>query len=157
MGILTDNTFRISQTAGALRITPRQVVWLVKHIGDAFDHEDERRGWRRFSLFDICRLSLIRHLMEFGCAAGDAAQIALDIFDTRRLMAQFEKVPEGGLTSYFAHLVLIVERSNDRWTWHTGAVRAFDIAKTPDAFVLIKLGLIVADVEDGLAEWSEGD
>lgn len=157
MGDLTDKTFRISRTAGALRITPRQVVWLVKHVGDAFDHEDERTGWRRFSLFDICRLSLIRHLMEFGCAAGDAAEIALDIFDSRRLMAQVKKVQEGGLTSYFARTLLIVSREGDRWAWQTDIAPTFDIAKTPDAYVLIKLGLVVADVEDGLAEWSEGD
>lgn len=156
MGNLVDKTYRAAQAAAALGVTPRQLWWLTEHVGAGFDHEGARVGWRRFSLFDVCRLALIRALMRYGCPAGEAAKIAIDIFDSRRPMATYKNVPSGGLTSFFARHLLIVENGGKSWNWRSDIVPKFDIRETPDTCVVIKVGLVVADVEDALAEWADG-
>ena len=114
--------FRISDAGAVIGTTSRchQRCGCVLRIGETIQKRGYGAGkWATFTVCEIFRLSLTKHLADAGLQVGDAFKVAGDAMAPLKCDAKIDSDP-ALIFERMPHRCLLVWRE-DKWRLHVGA------------------------------------
>lgn len=148
--------FPFAVVAMAVGAPPKTIRnWLDR--GQVVLHADEDREglkWRRFSVWDVLRLAIVKRLVDFGLPVEVAALwTGGTLVPQVRLLSNYKNTPPDALAASLVHTTLFVWRG-ESYGWSMEVVREPGVGPSreiPAAVLRVDIGRIARETIDTLA------
>lgn len=149
-----DRHLLYSSAAALADIAPKSLHnWIDRKVLMFLDEiEDCRDGVRRYSIFDAIRLSITRHLVDFGVPVQLASLWAMAVFLDQANVAYIHSLSQNQIIKRLIDRTIYAWREGSDWRVAYSGKRPL---KTPPSFLVIEVGKIVRQVFDRLDEMVE--
>lgn len=139
-------SLRFSQAAHAAGVDPSNLRnWLKRNEIKLLSAEPDR-GWRSFSMSDVCVLAVMKPLIDYGMSVADANKIALGIMADDHPAMRDLFFREGETLRFDGDLAVLLWTAPEGWRYTVfslGRDFPWDLAHCP---IVMRLGVMLHDV-----------
>lgn len=151
---ITTERYSFSAAALASGASPKAIRnWLDK--GQVLLQANESREpgrWRRFSVWDVLRLAIVKRLVDFCLPVELASQWAGGVLTPMNRALTFKNTPPAALAAGLANTILVVWRDGEAWDGQVIRVPGLEPKAIPDSYVTVDVARIAADVVAALED-----